>query len=326
MTQVATKPASTNGQAQGNGQNLPSVQVEKTIADQVLNKIKAFQETGSIRIPKDYSPENALRAAWLILLETKTMDKRPVLEVCTKESIANSLLKMIVQGLNPVKKQCSFIAYGTALTCQREYAGTMAIAKRDAGVDHVAGSAVFKDDGFEYEIDPVTLQKKIIKHVSTLESMSSNEVKGAYAVKFYKDGRIEIEIMSMAQIRKAWEQGATKGQSPAHKNFPDQMAIKTVINRALKIDINSSDDSALFDDEEPTDTPFTATVKQEISDNANKKAIGFTDAEGEGEGSGGPAAEDIDHENVDINTGEVKEGDKEQDQQQPAGKQITAPF
>ena len=58
---------------------------EKSIADNVLNRVKAFEETGMINVPKDYSAPNALRAAWLILLETKTLDKRPVLEACTKE-------------------------------------------------------------------------------------------------------------------------------------------------------------------------------------------------------------------------------------------------
>lgn len=327
MTTTTNQPAKTNGQAQnnGNGQNLPAVQVEKTIADSVLNKIKAFQETGSLRIPKDYSPENALRAAYLILLETKDLNKRPVLESCSKESIANALLKMIVQGLNPVKKQCSFIAYGATLTCQREYAGTIAIAKRDANIDRVFGAAVFKEDVFEYEMDPATLQKKIIKHVSTLESMSSNDVKGAYAVKVYKDGRTETEIMSMAQIRKAWEQGPTKGQSPAHKNFPDQMAIKTVINRALKIDINSSDDGALYEEEEQTETAFTATVKQEIADNGNKEPLGFGE-----EGSGDASAQTTDAATTDIvdtETGEVKDGEPGTDQTtQPKGEQLKAPF
>src|SRR5574340_665040 len=130
--------------------------LERNISEQVLSKITAFQETGSINIPKDYSPANALRAAYLILLETKNIDKKPVLQECTKDSIANALLKMIVQGLNPVKRQCSFIAYGKTLICQREYQGTIAIAKRDAGVTNVVGNVVYAGDEFAYEIDPET--------------------------------------------------------------------------------------------------------------------------------------------------------------------------
>ena len=252
--------------------------LQKNISEMVLSKIEAFQETGSIKIPKDYSPANALRAAYLILLETKTMDKKPVLQECSKDSIANALLKMIVQGLNPVKRQCSFIAYGKQLTCQREYQGTIAVAKRDAGVVNVIGNVVYKGDDFSYAIDPETLQKKITKHSQSLETLGVAEITGAYAVVTYKDGSRKVEIMSMAQIRKSWEQGAAKGQSPAHKNFPDQMCIKTVINRALKIDVNSSDDAALFDDDEdvPKQDVKTAHVHQQIEDKGNKKQIGLS--------------------------------------------------
>lgn len=82
----------------------------------------------------------------------------------------------------------------------------------------------------------------------------------------------------MSQIKAAWRQGPTKGESPAHKNFPDQMAIKTVINRALKIDINSSDDSALLDDGVPEgDDAKMANVKNQILLNANKTELAIED-------------------------------------------------
>ena len=248
---------------------------EKSIADNVLNRVKAFEETGMINVPKDYSAPNALRAAWLILLETKTLDKRPVLEACTKESIANALLKMVIQGLNPVKHQCAFIAYGNTLNMQREYAGTIAIAKRDAGVKSVAANVVYEGDEFAWENNPETLDKKVTKHSQSLDSLEKANIKGAYAIVEYGDGKRKTEIMSWGQIQKAWQQGPTKGQSPAHKNFPDQMAMKTVINRALKIDVNSSDDGALLEDVPQGDDVKMAFVKQEVTDNANKTPMGI---------------------------------------------------
>ena len=41
--------------------------VEKDITAQVLQKVQAFEKSGELRIPKDYSPENALKGAMLIL-------------------------------------------------------------------------------------------------------------------------------------------------------------------------------------------------------------------------------------------------------------------
>jgi recombination protein RecT len=290
VTKTETKsetPARLNGQTSG------AVE-QKTLADSVLAKVQVFAETGNLNIPKDYSAANAIRLAWLILQETKTMDKRPVLEVCTKESVANALLKMIIKGLNPAKSQCAFIAYGNQLTLQEEYAGKIAIAKRVAGVKRVVGNAVFKGDEFSWEVNPETLVKKITKHVQTLESLGSGEVVGAYAIKEYHDGKIEAEVMSMTQIRKAWEQGQTKGQSPAHKNFPDQMAIKTVIGRLLKIDINSSDDSALFEGEDEKQVLDRATedVAHEISENANTKQVDLKDDQQEDNGANNAGSDD----------------------------------
>lgn len=62
--------------------------------------------------------------------------------------------------------------------------------------------------------------------------------------------------------------------------------MKTVINRAVKILINSSDDSDLFDDEdsnEPIDVK-AEVVRQEITENANKLDIGFSDNIGSDQG------------------------------------------
>ena len=271
MNTTTTKPV--------NDQPTPPAQLEKNISDIVLAKIKVFEETGTLNVPKNYSPANALRIAWLILQETKNMDKRPVLDVCTRESVANAMLRMIILGLNPVKRQCSFIAYGNQLTCQREYQGTIAIAKRH-GVKKVTGCAVFKDDTFEYIILEDGTHK-VSKHLQTIESIDSGVVKAAYATKEYDDGSKETKVMSMSQIKKAWEQGQTKGQSPAHKNFPDEMAIKTVINRLLKPDVNSSDDADLFvdqdDDEDNTNgkDQVLSTVQNRIEEGANKKEAGF---------------------------------------------------
>ena len=45
-------------------------------------------------------------------------------------------------------------------------------------------------------------------------------------------------------------QGATKGQSPAHRNFPQEMAKKTVIGRACKLFVSTSDDAGVYGSED----------------------------------------------------------------------------
>ena len=250
---------------------------DKIITNQVLAKINQFQQSGELTIPSSYSPENALKSAWLILQETVDMNKKPVLESCTKISIANCLLDMVVQGLSPVKKQCYFIAYGNKLQLSRSYLGAIAVAKRVGGVKEVRANCIFEGDDFDYEIDVNTGRLKILKHKPTLENIDTTKIKGAYAVVIYNDDSTSVEIMNMTQIKSAWNQGKAKGNSPAHQSFSDEMAKKTVINRALKTVIGSSDDSGLYDEKEVPSVE--ERVSEEIEQNANTELIDFDEVE-----------------------------------------------
>ncbi len=256
---------------------LKTVQEETT--QRVLNRINAFKETGELKIPPNYSPENALKSAWLILLETKNRNKQPVLETCSKESIANCLLDMVIQGLSPAKKQCYFVAYGDKLTLMRSYMGTIAVAKRVSNAREVHGACVYEGDKFEFKID--TFGQKIITcHEQSLESLEGGKIRAAYAVVTTDEDDPFVEIMTMAQIKNAWGQGELKGGGPAHIKFPDQMAIKTVCNRACKLFINTSDDSdvlieAFNRSNAPVIEGSAAEIKPELEQKANKEVLDF---------------------------------------------------
>lgn len=253
--------------------------VDENKFEVILDRIVKLEETG-VSFPENYSPENAARSAWLILQDTKDMGKKPALEVCTPESVANAMLKMVTLGLNPLKDQCYFIVYGNKLECSTSYFGEIAIAKRHGIID-VNPVIIWKGDEFNYSTENGIT--KVISHNSKFENIGT-EILGAYAVVKYPDGSENTEIMNMGQIRKSWEQGATKGNSPAHKNFPDQMCKKTVVNRAIKIFINSSDDSNLYLDNRQSHTQTEAYVKHKIEKEANKTELTMT--------------EDIEHEEV----------------------------
>jgi len=244
---------------------------EKNITDNVFLKIKSFRDANEIKLPDNYSVENACRNAFLILSEQTTRDNKPVLQACTKASIANALLKMAIQGLSPVKNQCYFIPYGDKLTCQRSYHGSISLAKRVSTVKDISANVVYQEDVFEYEINTETGKVKVLKHEQKIENIDLGKIKGAYATLILEDGTTETTIMTYPQIMNAWKQGTMKGNSGAHNNFTDEMAKKTVINRACKDKINTSNDSDLYDDEEQApNTPQKEEVKTEIKDNANK--------------------------------------------------------
>ncbi len=249
--------------------------VDENKFEVILDRIVRLEETG-VQFPKDYSPENAARSAWLILQETKDKSNKPALEVCTPNSVANAMLKMVTLGLNPVKKQCYFLVYGNKLECQPSYQGSIATAKR-FGLKAMHANIIYKGDQFEYSITPEG-RTVVSKHIQTLESLTK-EILGVYAVANMEDGSIDTTIMIMEDIKKAWNQGPMNGNSPAHKNFPGEMSKKTVINRACKTIINSSDDAGLYDDDEPKVSQTEAHVNHKIAEKANKESIGFDDEE-----------------------------------------------
>ncbi len=272
--------------------------VKKDTVDIVASKIKEFQENREINLPDHYSPENAMKSAWLTLQKTTAKaakdDYRPVLEYCTKDSIANSLLSMVVQGLSPAKNQCYFIAYKNELQLQRSYFGTMAVTKRLNEVKDIRSQVIYADDEFELQIE--NGEKRIAKHIQKLANIDVNKIVGAYAIIEKTNGTVHTEVMSMAQIKAAWGQssmypvddnGNLKANS-THSKFTDQMVLKTVINRACKYFANTSDDSDLLIEHfnKATENEYPAEnkkndilVQNEIEDNANKEELDFINEE-----------------------------------------------
>ena len=257
-----------------------SIQKFENISEQVLSRIEQFQKDGSMILPKNYSVENHMKSAWLALQEVEDKEHHKALQICTKESIANSLLDMVLQGLSVSKKQGYFIVYGNKLIFQRSYFGTIALAKRAGGmVSEPVANVIYEGDDFLYEIDPKTAKVSIVKHSQKLENIDNSKIKGAYALVTLADGTTQVTIMSMQQIRAAWGQGATKGNSPAHKNFAEEMAKKTVIGRACKAIINSSDDAWLYDGKEDDADSDKASIQRDAAQHSDVQIIDTTAVE-----------------------------------------------
>jgi recombination protein RecT len=260
-----------------------ALSIREETVDLILAKVQKFQQHGELDLPPNYSAANALKSAWLILQATVDKDKKPALVVCSRESIANALLDMVVQGLNPAKKQCYFIAYGNALTMQRSYFGTMAVLKQvDPRVDDIVAECVYEGDKFKYQL--VRGRKVITEHEQSIDNVDKAKIKAAYCVIYDIDGQIKrTDIMTMPEIMQAWRQsrqypiddnGNIKPGSVQGK-FTADMAKRTVINRACKALINSSDDSSLVMQavRRSDDERAEQEVDAEIHENANKTVI-----------------------------------------------------
>jgi recombination protein RecT len=255
--------------------------IKKDITDVVLDRVTELREIGELQLPSDYSVANALKSAFLVLQEVKDKNKKQALEVCTKNSISQALLKMVLEGLSVYKKQGYFIVYGTELTWMRSYQGSRSLAKRVAGVKNVIPQVIYKNDVFNYEIDVNTGRKKIIKHEQKIENIDNDSIIGGYAVIIHADGSTDLEVMTIKEIEQSWKQGYGKGD--VHKKFTQEMVKKTLINRSCKGLINSSNDGYLEDDnEEPKNKSFDNQEKQvnkELDNEMASEEVDFEEVE-----------------------------------------------
>lgn len=253
--------------------------MKRTVVDTVAAKVAGFVKNREIDLPAAYSVGNAIKSAWLILQETKDKNGKPALEVCTKDSIANALLDMIILGLNPTKKQVYFIVYGAKLSAQRSYFGNMAISKMvQPVIDDFAYAVVYEGDKFKYGI--MNGKKSIILHEQELGNVDKKKIVGAYAIALLKDGTpYRSEIMTIDEIMQAWEQSPTHPVTDngtvktgsTHDKFTADMAMKTVVNKLCKAIVNASSDRALLLERmnRAEDLSDRAAAEAEIEEHAN---------------------------------------------------------
>ncbi len=263
--------------------------VEKSVVDIVSEKVNEFLKSGQLDLPKNYSVDNALKSAYLILNTVENKDKKPVMldgkltNIVTKASIANAVLDMVVQGLNPGKKQCYFIVYGASIICQRSYFGSMAVAEMvNPAIKDWGYNVVYEGDVFKYGIH--NGKASVIEHAQDLDNIDKANIRAAYAMALDKDGNpIKTEIMTIEELHQAWamskmkpfnDKGELRAES-THGRFARDMALKTVINKVAKFIINASSDNALLLErinraEELADT---VAVQAEIENKANKGSV-----------------------------------------------------
>lgn len=217
--------------------------VPKNMGDFVNNTITKYMSQGLV-LPEDYNVQNAVISSYLIIKQD------PKLNSCTKDSIASSLIDMATMGLNASKNQCYFVPYNGQLKLQPSYFGKIMAIKRVRGVIDVRADVIYKNTEYELSVDELGNDDIKITKPCPLEDRKLSELVGAWC-KIILDKEVFGSssyccIMTMEQIKNAWNQGATKGNSPAHKNFTDEMAKKSVINRCCKNFVNSAKDNDIL--------------------------------------------------------------------------------
>ena len=223
----------------------PEAKKRLPITDQVMNRVMSLEKTQGFTLPQGYNASNALNKALIYLQTTPSTAKGAngtMMQTSDPNSVAQALFDMVIQGLSPNQTQVYFIQRHNykdntiKLDLQRSYFGTQMVLKRLPEVKDVHAFIVYEGDELQTDFDIGLMRDKVTKFEHHWENQD-NPIKAAVAVVYLEDGSHEITVMTKKQIDTAWEAAMT---DKVQKKFPDEMAKRTVINRAAKNIINTS--------------------------------------------------------------------------------------
>lgn len=231
-----------------NKQELIEVEGENKISLRTQEGLIAVAQTylkknGDVILPPNYDVNDAVKALYLKTIQTVDKQKRPVLEVCTRESIEQVVQNYVSKGLNIAKNQCYLVCYGNTLTLQESYFGKQKEANAYAGIT-INSNVIYEGEKVNIVVRPNGT--KIIEHTPDFSKFDTNKIIGAYAIAVNNMSEVvDSDIMTMKEIRQSWAKSSSGGT--VHKEFPVEMTRKTVIARLAKRFINTSDDSTKFE-------------------------------------------------------------------------------
>lgn len=199
-----------------------------------------FQKQMAMALPKTLTAERLTR---IVMTECR---KVPQLLECNKESFFGAILQCAQLGLEPGSAlgHCYLLPFGEGKgkdgkrNCQLiiGYRGMLDLSRRSGQILSINAYCVFEADEFSYELG---LHPDIRHKPSPLAKRGAMTY--VYAVAMLKDGGIQFEVMSRAEIEairdesqgyKAYTSGRIK-TNPWATDF-EAMAKKTVIRRLFK--------------------------------------------------------------------------------------------
>ena len=207
-------------------------------ADIVINQFADLVSKGQLVFPENYNYVNSIKYAALVISQTKGLSD------CTKPSVVQALSDMALQGLDVQRKQGYFIKYANELKFFRSYFGDVAAAMQTKLIKDVKAVVVYDGDEFETGIEN---DEEVVIHHKTSFKNRDNPIIGAYAVAILPEGAKRYCVMTKKEIDKNWAKSTNKENS-VQKDFPQEMAKRTVIRRLVKLLFNSANTSENFTD------------------------------------------------------------------------------
>ena len=218
------------------------------ILKDVHKNLNSLLATKAEALPNDFNKTRFLQNSITILQDTKGIEK------CNALSVARTMLKGAFLGLDFMSKECYAIPYGNSLQFQTDYKGEVKLAKKYSvnPIKDIYSKLVRKGDFFEEEI------KEGQQYINFKPiPFNTDEIIGAFAICFYRDGSMIYDTMSKEEIEKVRKNYSKAPNSPSWVKSPGEMYKKTVLRRLCKmisLDFDSIEQRQAWED--GADTEF----------------------------------------------------------------------
>lgn len=241
-----------------------------------LSKINQYVELGMV-LPENFNPTNSLKKARMMLNDMKIQGK-PVLEVCTKESVIQCLIDSCCKGLDYSEMQVYFIPRANIMTNLESVYGRIARAKRASRYYKPIVQYVHEGDDFQIGVD-VTNGKTIIKkHETSLDNLDKPIV-AAYTFVTDDNNDTEVFIMTKREWLTSWKRSSNGGA--VAKEFERDMIFRTIIKKSTKSLVNANIKAIgglpISDDDD--DVPLAGDAPTVVESTTNPSVTDFVEAE-----------------------------------------------
>ncbi|WP_082806148.1 recombination protein RecT [Marichromatium gracile] len=175
-------------------------------------------------LPKHLTAERLSRVA---LGELRT---NPRLLDCNPTSLMSAIVKASQLGLEvgSAMGHAYLVPYKTECTLIIGYRGMIALARRSGEIQSITARVVYARDTFELEYG---LEEKL-RHIPSTDE-DPGQVTHVYAVAKLRDGGIQYEVMTRAEVEAVRKRSRAGGNGPWVTDW-SEMARKTVMRRLFK--------------------------------------------------------------------------------------------
>lgn len=193
--------------------------------DQVRNDLNKMMPQFQMALPQNVTPEKFIRVA------ITALQNNPELLSCDRQSLYSSAMKAAADGLLPDGREAAFVKYGNKIQYLPMIGGLYKKIRNSGEIASLTSQIVYRNDKFRYWVDS---DGEHLEHEPLLFGGDRGERIGVYAIAKLKDGGVEIEPMTEADVMAIKKVSKSSSSGPWSGPFESEMWRKTAIRRLSK--------------------------------------------------------------------------------------------